>query len=147
MRDTFSSHFEPKKFDRVGRRGQKQPKLAYICTSKNTPFWLFLAPPADPVEFLWFKMAGTGIPHIVLHVSSLTQMNRQGLLEGPPVYTVLLNTLLNPSLRARVWMVSGEWRYSFFNFNNILATPIELQILHIPLVSNPFQHTGRNASQ
>ena len=26
MGDTFSSHFEPKKFNRVGRRGQKQPK-------------------------------------------------------------------------------------------------------------------------
>ena len=34
--------------------------------TKIPPFWLFLAPPADPVEFLWFKMAGTGIPHIVL---------------------------------------------------------------------------------
>ena len=33
-------------------------------TSKNTPFWLFLAPPAHPVEFFWFKMAGKGIPHI-----------------------------------------------------------------------------------
>ena len=32
----------------------KQPKLAYICTFKNTQFWLFLAPPADPVEFFWF---------------------------------------------------------------------------------------------
>ena len=32
MGDTLSSHFEPKKIDRVGRRGQKQPKLAYICT-------------------------------------------------------------------------------------------------------------------
>ena len=27
MGDTFSRHFEPKKFNRVGRRGQKQPKL------------------------------------------------------------------------------------------------------------------------
>ena len=26
MGDTFSRHFEPKKFNRVGRRGQKQPK-------------------------------------------------------------------------------------------------------------------------
>ena len=66
MGDTFSSHFEPKKIDRVGRRGQKQPKLAYICTFKNTQFWLFLAPPADPVEFFWFQMAGKGVPHIVL---------------------------------------------------------------------------------
>ena len=41
-------------------------KNIYFGTSKNTPFWLFLAPPADSVEFLWFKMAGTGIPHIVL---------------------------------------------------------------------------------
>ena len=36
----------------------------YFGTSKNTPFWLFLAPPADPVEFFWFKMAGKGVPHI-----------------------------------------------------------------------------------
>ena len=64
MGDTFSSHFEPKKFNRVGRRGQKQPKWGYFGTSKNTPFWLFLAPPADPVEFFWFKMPGKGVPHI-----------------------------------------------------------------------------------
>ena len=76
MGDTFSSHFEPKKIDRVGRRGQKQPKLAYICTFKNTQFWLFLAPPANPVEFLGFKMAGTGVPHIVLHVSCWTHTSR-----------------------------------------------------------------------
>ena len=69
MGDTFSSHFEPKKIDRVGRRGQEQPKLAYICTFKNTQFWLFLAPPANPVEFLLFKMAGKGVPHIGLHIS------------------------------------------------------------------------------
>ena len=30
------------------------------------PILAVLAPPADPVEILWFKMAGTGIPHIVL---------------------------------------------------------------------------------
>ena len=46
--------------------GPKTAKIGYICTFKNTQFWLFLASPADPVEFLWFKMAGTGIPHIVL---------------------------------------------------------------------------------
>ena len=34
MGDTFSSHFEPKKIDRVGRRGQKQPKLG-IFEGKN----------------------------------------------------------------------------------------------------------------
>ena len=34
MGDTFSSHFEPKKFNRVGRRGQKQPKWGYFGT-----FW------------------------------------------------------------------------------------------------------------
>ena len=49
---------EPKKFDWVGRRVQKK-----------ADFWLFLAPPADPVEFLWFKMASTEVLHIVLHVS------------------------------------------------------------------------------
>ena len=32
--------------------------------TKIPPFWLFLAPPADPVEFFWFKMPGKGVPHI-----------------------------------------------------------------------------------
>ena len=27
-------------------------------------FWLFLAPPANPVDFFGFKMAGKGVPHI-----------------------------------------------------------------------------------
>ena len=35
---------------------------------QKQPLLLFLAPPANPVEFLWFKMAGTGVPHVVLHV-------------------------------------------------------------------------------
>ena len=52
MGDTFSSHFEPKKFNRVGRRGQKQPKLGIFEGTKYSDFWLFLATPADPVEFL-----------------------------------------------------------------------------------------------
>ena len=30
MRDTCTSHFEPKKLNRVGRRGQKQPKWGYL---------------------------------------------------------------------------------------------------------------------
>ena len=39
--------------------------------AKNSQNGVFLEvqkypPPANPVEFLWFKMAGTGIPHIVL---------------------------------------------------------------------------------
>ena len=34
MRDTFSSHLEPKKVDRVGRRGQKQPKLGIFEGTK-----------------------------------------------------------------------------------------------------------------
>ena len=34
MRDTFSSHFEPRKVDRVGRRGQKQPKLGIFEGTK-----------------------------------------------------------------------------------------------------------------
>ena len=34
MGDTFSSHFEPKKIDRVGRRGQKQPKLGIFEGTK-----------------------------------------------------------------------------------------------------------------
>ena len=72
MGDTFSSHFEPKKIDRVGRRGQKQPKLGIFEGTNIGQFWLFLAPPADLVEFLLFKMAGTGVLHIVLHVLCLT---------------------------------------------------------------------------
>ena len=41
MRDTFSSHFEPKKIDRVGRRGQKQPKLGIFEGTNIGQFWLF----------------------------------------------------------------------------------------------------------
>ena len=74
MRDTFSSHFEPKKIDRVGRRGQKQPKLGIFEGTNIGQFWLFLAPPADPVEFLWFKIAGIAYStHIVLHVLCSTR--------------------------------------------------------------------------
>ena len=77
MRDTFSSHLEPKKVDRVGRRGQKQPKLGIFEGTNIGQFWLALAPPADPVNFLWFKMAGTGVLHIALHVSCWTQTSRE----------------------------------------------------------------------
>ena len=41
-------------------------------------FWPLLPTWSD---FLWFKMAGTGVPYIVLHVSSWTRISR-GLL-GP----------------------------------------------------------------
>ena len=41
MGDTFSSHFETKKFDRVGRRGQKQLKLG-IFESTNIGDFQFL---------------------------------------------------------------------------------------------------------
>ena len=57
---------KPKKIDCVGRRGQKQPKLGILEGTNIGQFWLFLAPPADPVKFFWFKMAGKGVPHIVL---------------------------------------------------------------------------------
>ena len=46
MGDNFSSHFEPKKIDQVGRRGQKQPKLGIFEGTNigqfwsNRPFWL-----------------------------------------------------------------------------------------------------------
>ena len=38
--------------------GAKISQNGFICTLKNTLFWLFLAPPADPVDFLWFKKTG-----------------------------------------------------------------------------------------
>ncbi len=38
MGDTFSSHFEPKKFNRVGRRGQKQPKWGIFGGTKTFDF-------------------------------------------------------------------------------------------------------------
>ena len=47
----------------------------YICT-QNTQFWLFLAPPADPVKFIVFKIAGTRVPHIVLHVLCWTRTSK-----------------------------------------------------------------------
>ena len=40
MGDTFSRHFEPKKFNRVGRRGQKQPKWGIFGGTKIPPFML-----------------------------------------------------------------------------------------------------------
>ena len=36
-------------------------------------FWPSLTPPANPVKFFWSKMACTGVPHIVLHVSCWTR--------------------------------------------------------------------------
>ena len=36
-------------------------------------FWPSLAPPAVPAEFLWFEMASTDVPHIVLHVLGSTR--------------------------------------------------------------------------
>ena len=64
MGDTLSSHFEPKKINRDGRRGQKQPKLGIFEGTNIGQFWLFLAPSANPVNFFWFKMAGKGVSHI-----------------------------------------------------------------------------------
>ena len=58
------------------RPDKDNEQSGYICTFKNTKFWLFLAPPTDPVKFLWFKMTGTGVPHIVLHVSCWTHTSR-----------------------------------------------------------------------
>ena len=49
---------------RQAREEGNRALWGYFGTSKNTPFWLFLAPPANPVEFFWFKMAGKGVPHI-----------------------------------------------------------------------------------
>ena len=43
---------------------RKQPKWGIFGGTKIPPIWLFLAPPADLVEFFWFKMAGKGVPHI-----------------------------------------------------------------------------------
>ena len=57
MGDTFSSHFEPKKIDRVGRRGQKQPKLAYNCTF-NICFGVY------PKLFLWTYLSKFSRHHL-----------------------------------------------------------------------------------
>ena len=49
-----------------GLRSQKRgPYLAIFGPS--------LTPPANPVKFFWSKMACTGVPHIVLHVSCWTR--------------------------------------------------------------------------
>ena len=59
------------------RRGwQEGPKLGIFEGTNIGQFWLFLAPPANPVDFLLFKMAGKGVPHIVLHVSCWTRTSR-----------------------------------------------------------------------
>ena len=41
-------------------------------------FWPSLTPPANPVNFFWFKMACTCVPHIVLHVSCWTRTSGAG---------------------------------------------------------------------
>ena len=78
MWDTCTSHFGPKKIDRVGRGGQGRSKYGTfgslqweMCT--NALFWPSLTPPANPVKFFWSKMACTCVPHIVLHVSCRTR--------------------------------------------------------------------------
>ena len=75
MRDTCTNHFEPQRFDRVGRGGvvrskygPKLPPFAPYCIV----FWPSLTPAADPVKSLWFKMVCTCVPHIALHVFSPT---------------------------------------------------------------------------
>ena len=78
MWDTCTSHFGPKKFDRVGRRGQGRSKYGTFGSfqwemCKNALFWPSLTPPANPVKFFWSKMACTCVPHIVLHVSCRTR--------------------------------------------------------------------------
>ena len=86
MWDTCTSHSGPKKFDRVGRRGQGRSKYGTfgsfqweMCT--NALFWPSLTPPANPVKFFWSKMVCTGVPHIVLHVSCQTRTS--GGIFGP----------------------------------------------------------------
>ena len=49
-----------------GHNSQKQPKLGIFEGTNIGQFWLFLAPPANPVDFFWFQMAGKGVLHIVL---------------------------------------------------------------------------------
>ena len=75
MRDTCTNHFEPQRFDQVGRGGvvrskygPKLPPFAPYCTV----FWLSLTPTANPVKSLGFKMVRTCVPHILLHVFSST---------------------------------------------------------------------------
>ena len=80
MWDTCTSHFGPKKFDQVGRGGQGRSKYGPEMPPKGPYFDLdSLAPPVDPVDFLWFKMAGTGVPHIVLHVLCSTRTSGRGV--------------------------------------------------------------------
>ena len=47
---------------------QNYPHIAPYCSL----FWPSLTPPVDPVNFFWFKMVCTCVPHIVLHVLSST---------------------------------------------------------------------------
>ena len=44
---------------------KKVISIGPLIWTKCAIFWPFLAPPADQVRFLWFKLAGTGVPHIV----------------------------------------------------------------------------------
>ena len=62
---------------RPGRQeGPKTAKIGYFWRYKYSHFWLFLASPADPLKFLWFKMAGTGVPHVLLHILCWSRTSR-----------------------------------------------------------------------
>ena len=74
--NTCTSPFRPNKFARVGRGGQRRSKYCPEWASLlalEAIFWPSLTPPANPVNFFWSKMACTGVPHIVLHVSCPTR--------------------------------------------------------------------------
>ena len=60
MKDTFSSHFEPKKIDRVGRRGQKQPKLGIFegtnIATHNSDYQDLYTKPKTQVDLKKFNL-------------------------------------------------------------------------------------------
>ena len=61
----------------VPKNAQKPPNFKRLLVPKRAHLhWAQdqgVAPAAGSVEFLWFKMAGTGVPHIVLHVLCSTR--------------------------------------------------------------------------
>ena len=136
MRDTFSSHFEPKKIDRVGRRGQKQPKLGIFEGTNIGQLWLFLAPPADPVKFFWFKMACTCVPHIVLHVSCRTRTSG-GYFRPSEV-----------RFRAKI-PLSSHWFYNVKTqktqfLQNRAWEMAEIENIHCPICTQPIPSSWQN---
>ena len=99
-------------------------------------FWPSLAPPADPVNFFWSKMACTCVPHIVLHVSCQTRTSGR---------------YLRPSevrFRAKI-PLSSHWFYNVKTqktqfLQNRAWEMAEIENIHCPICTQPIPSSWQN---